>query len=193
MGIIFAPEVPIILYYDDKIPPVFGGFNFSYEIVGTSSYDPVLKANRLAEELANFCRKVLHRGARIFLSHSWNDKLFARRLATDLQDAGAVVWIDEAEIGLGDSLIEKIRQGIDQVDYVGVLLSSSSSGSGWVQKEVDIAMNQEIEGRRVKVLPLLLEAVNPPWFLKGKLFADFTDPSQYQKGLNLILQRLGLA
>ncbi len=60
------------------------------------------------------------------------------------------MWLDEAEIRLGDSLIEKIRQGIDSVDYVVALISDKSVSSQWVSKELDIAMNQEIEGRRVK-------------------------------------------
>jgi hypothetical protein len=41
----------------------------------------------------------------IFLSHSSADKPFARRLAGDLRARGVRVWLDEAEIGIGDSLI----------------------------------------------------------------------------------------
>jgi hypothetical protein len=59
----------------------------------------------------------------VFLSHNWADKDFVRRLAGDLVAAGARVWIDEAEIKVGDSLIEKIRAGIDSMDYVAAILS----------------------------------------------------------------------
>ena len=62
----------------------------------------------------------------IFLSHSHRDKPFARRLAADLRHAGHMVWIDEAEIQIGDSLIEKIRDGIDRVEFVAAILSSAS-------------------------------------------------------------------
>jgi hypothetical protein len=44
----------------------------------------------------------------IFLSHNHADKPFVRRLAQDLQAAGARVWLDEAEMLIGDSLIKKI-------------------------------------------------------------------------------------
>ena len=47
----------------------------------------------------------------IFLSHSHVDKPFVRRLASDLIDSGVKVWLDEAEILIGDSLIEKIGTG----------------------------------------------------------------------------------
>ena len=54
----------------------------------------------------------------VFISHSWHDKPLARKIADVLMSFGIGVWIDEAEIKLGDSLIRKIREGIDTVDYV---------------------------------------------------------------------------
>ena len=117
----------------------------------------------------------------IFLSHAFEDKLFARKLAKDLRQAGHIVWIDEAEIKIGDSLIEKIRDGIDRVDYVAAVLSRKSVNSAWVKKELDIASNREIEEKRVVVLPILLEDVKIPGFLKGKLYADFRSKKLYQE------------
>ena len=127
----------------------------------------------------------------VFLSHSHQDKSFARRLASDVRAAGHIVWIDEAEIKIGDSLIEKIREGIDEVDYVAALLSLASIESQWVKKELDIAMNKEIEEKRVLVLPLLLDDVELPGFLKGKLYADFTSRGNYGTALEQVLNRLG--
>lgn len=126
----------------------------------------------------------------IFLSHNSNDKLFVRKLADDLRTHGFYVWVDEAEIKLGDSLIHKIREGIDKVEYMGVVLSNNSINSEWVKHEIDIAINQEIEGKKVKVLPIMLEKVDPPSFLKGKLYADFTTKENYYSGLKLIIERL---
>jgi len=126
----------------------------------------------------------------IFLSHTWSDKPFVRRLASDLRDAGVSVWIDEAEIQVGDSLIEKIREGFDHVDYVGVVLSPGAIESPWFQKELDVAMNQEIDGRRVKVLPLLHRACDLPSFLAGKLYADFTSEELYPGAFLKLANRL---
>jgi len=106
----------------------------------------------------------------IFLSHSHGDKSFVNTLAKDLRISGYYVWTDDAEIKIGDSLIQKIREGIDKVEYVGAVLSYNSINSEWVIKELDIAMNQEIEGKKVKVLPLLLDDVELPGFLKGKKY-----------------------
>jgi len=53
-------------------------------------------------------------------------------------------------------------------------------------------MNQEIEGRNVKVLPLLLKSCEMPWFLKGKRYANFTVDDLYNQALFELLQRLGV-
>jgi len=127
----------------------------------------------------------------VFLSHSHADKPFARKLAASLRAAGHGVWIDEAEINIGDSLVEKIREGLDQVDYVAAILSTASIDSPWVTRELDIASNREIEEGRVVVLPLLVEQVDLPGFLKGKFYGDFTDESQYDHVVSLLLRQLG--
>lgn len=129
--------------------------------------------------------------ASIFLSHSNPDKPFARKLASSLRNAGHVVWIDEAEIKIGDSLVSKIRDGLDRVDYVAALLSDSSINSPWVEKELDIASNREIDENRVIVLPLLLSDVDLPGFLKGKLYGDFRKEKNYESTLDKLLSDLG--
>ena len=59
----------------------------------------------------------------IFLSHNSKDKPFVRSLARYLEKAGIKVWVDEAEINVGDSLIQKISNGIENMRYLGVILS----------------------------------------------------------------------
>lgn len=128
----------------------------------------------------------------VFLSHNHADKPFVRRLAADLDNQGIPFWLDEAEIKVGESLIEKIRTGIDKVDFVAVVLSPNSIASPWVQREVDVAMNQEIAGRRVKVLPLMYRTCELPGFLLGKRYADFTDDSRYPAALEDLVRSLGV-
>lgn len=128
----------------------------------------------------------------IFLSHNINDKDFAHKLAHDLDCHGITVWIDEAELKIGDSLIEKIREGIDSVDYLAVILSPNSVHSKWVQKEIDVAMTLEISGKKIKVLPLMLEKCDLPGFLLGKKYADFTDDSKYSTSFESLINAMGI-
>jgi hypothetical protein len=129
----------------------------------------------------------------VFLSHSWKDKAFARKLASELQRYNVDVWIDEAELRVGDSLLSKISVAIDHADFVAVVISHSSVNSNWVQKELALAMTKELAEKKVKVLPILKEACEIPVFLKDKLYADFTDPSKFDAPFTRLLQALGVS
>ena len=124
----------------------------------------------------------------IFLSHSWDDKFFARKLAEKLRENGLIVWIDEAEIKVGDLLLPKIGDAISKTDFVAVVLSHNSVASKWVQKELSMAMAEEVGGRDLKVLPILLEKCDIPIFLRDKMIADFTDPLRFDHALSTILE-----
>jgi L-asparaginase/Glu-tRNA(Gln) amidotransferase subunit D len=126
-----------------------------------------------------------------FLSHNWDDKPFVRRLAADLERYGVRVWIDETEIRPGESLIRKISHGIHKSQYCIAVLSSHSVGSPWVQKELELAMTLEVQGRVVKVIPVVIDECQPPDFLTGKLLVDFRKQS-YDKNLRAVLRGLGI-
>lgn len=128
----------------------------------------------------------------IFLSHNRKDKQFVRRLGTSLRQYGVKVWIDEAEIKIGDSLVAKIEQAINEMDYLGVVLSPDSVESEWVKREVEIAINDEINGKRLKVLPILARKCEIPGFVKGKLYADFRRKRDWESSLRLVVRTLGL-
>jgi len=127
----------------------------------------------------------------IFLSHTSDDKPFARRLRKDLLNHGVPrVWLDEAEIQIGDSLIAKIDEGLELSRYIAVVLSEKSVKAPWVKKELDLAMNREISSGEVVVLPFIYEKCELPGFLKGKMYADFSKEGDYEDMLNKVLRRL---
>jgi len=132
-----------------------------------------------------------HKYDGIFLSHTSEDKPFVRRLKESLENHGVTkVWLDEAEIQIGDSLIKKIDEGLRMTKYIGVILSPRSIKSNWVEKELEIAMNREIGTGEVVVLPLVMEECDLPTFLQGKLYADFYSPEKYDESLQKLLRRL---
>jgi len=111
----------------------------------------------------------------VFLSHSFHDAAEAKKLCDRLSAEGIFVWLAEAQLLPGDSLIPKIQDAIREVDFVAVLLSKASVGSAWVAKEVQVALNEEIAGRRVIVVPIILEPCDVPAFLADKVYADLSD------------------
>jgi predicted nucleotide-binding protein len=123
----------------------------------------------------------------VFVSHSSLDKRFVRGLARKLEENQVSVWLDEAELNVGDSLVERLSQSVRSVDFVLAVLSRASVRSRWVRHELQLAMTDQIGASRVKVLPLLKEHCRLPSFLSGQVYADFTTPARRRKGLQLIL------
>jgi hypothetical protein len=115
----------------------------------------------------------------IFLSHNHNDKSFVRELAKYLQQYGIEVWVDEAEIKVGDSLTDKVGKAITENAFFGVVISKHSAKSAWVERELQIALQREFREKRVVVLPILLDDSELPVFLSDKLYADFSAPEKY--------------
>ena len=130
------------------------------------------------------------KGRGIFISYSHQDKEFVDKLVQDLQNSGISIWADKVEIKLGDSFFDKISEGIDKMEYLAIVLSPDSVNSSWVKKEVEVAMNQEIQGKKIKVLPLLHRECTIPSFLEGKKYADFREEERYEVALEMILDRL---
>jgi HEAT repeat protein len=124
----------------------------------------------------------------LFISYTRDDRPFVERLARDLRDLDLKVWWDRWEMKVGDSLIEKIEEGISESSWLAVVLSSKSVRSSWVKREVEAAMVGEIQDRRLVVLPLLVSDCELPPFLRAKVFADFR--STYQEGFDALVARL---
>lgn len=130
----------------------------------------------------------MNNSAKIFLSHSSQDKEFVRKLAFDLTKNNVPVWFDEWELKVGDSLNNKIGDGIKESGWLGVIISSNSIKSSWVEKELNAGMASELEKKQVFVLPIVIENCEIPIFLRDKLFADFR--ADYSFGLKALLGRL---
>jgi hypothetical protein len=107
----------------------------------------------------------------------------------DLTKAGITVWLDEWEIKVGESIIQKIQQGLRESDFVAIWLTRQSVASGWVEREWHSRFLEEIETRRVLILPLRGEACEIPQLLRDKKYADFIE--DYDTGLTDLLKVLG--
>jgi TIR domain len=114
-----------------------------------------------------------HDGARIFLSHASADKVFVRGLAVDLTALGYRPWLDEWEILGGESIPSRISEGLEEADFVLVVLSKSSTASLWVESEWQAKYWKEISERQVFIVPLLLDDCSIPTLLAPKKYIDF--------------------
>jgi hypothetical protein len=123
----------------------------------------------------------------IFLSHSSKDKPFVRRLADDLERKGISVWLDAREMMVGDSLRQKVEEGIKTSAWLGIVISHNSVQSPWVNAELSAGFARELSEGRVFVLPMLIDDCEIPALLRDKIYADFRQ--DYHGGLEALLRR----
>src|SRR6266849_1326550 len=121
----------------------------------------------------------------IFISYSHADKTFVNKLAAHLVRHNAHVWIDSWELNVGDSLIQRIQQAIQESSALLVVLSKASVQSEWCKKELSAGLVRELEEKKVLVLPVLVEDCDIPIFLREKLYANFR--TSFDDGLEAIV------
>jgi len=106
------------------------------------------------EKQKNYAAKKEYRD--VFLCHASEDKEnIIAPIMESFDQAKISYWYDRAEIKWGDSLTDKINEGLSISRYVIVCLSKSFLTKGWARKELNAAFNIEAKSGEVKVLPLL--------------------------------------
>jgi len=124
----------------------------------------------------------------VFISYSHKNKDFVDKLAANLVKHKTNVWVDSWELNVGDSIIDKVQDAIQESSALIIVISKSSMESEWCKKELSSGFLRELEEKRVVVLPLLLEDCEMPIFLRGKMYADFR--TNFDEGLSKTLEAI---
>jgi predicted nucleotide-binding protein len=124
----------------------------------------------------------------LFISYSHQNKDFVDKLAAHLVQHKARVWIDRWELNVGDSIIDKIQNAIQESDALIVVVSKASMDSQWCKKELSSGFLRELEEKRIVVMPILLENCEMPVFLRGKKYTDFR--TDFNEGLFQTLEAI---
>jgi len=125
----------------------------------------------------------------IFLCHSSEDKLFVRMVAKELKKRGIESWIDEAEIGPGDSIIAKIDEGISKTIFFLAFISENSIKSGWTEYELEKALTGEMK-KKTLVIPAKLGECTIPSMIEHKNYADFSDLDKIDGEIDRIVKQV---
>lgn len=135
-----------------------------------------------------------------FISYSSKDNAFARRLYADLQSQNIRCWFAPEDLKWG----ERIRTGIDEAirlhDKLLLILSRSSLASGWVEREVKMALAKERKEKRTVLFPVCVDKAvfESPFDWATEIrhernTGDFTrwkDHDEYQKAFTRLLRAL---
>lgn len=119
-------------------------------------------------------RRMANTQPSIFISYAHEDRDLAHALSQAMEAEGARVWLDQGELLIGDSLIERISEAIAEFDFVAALVSAASVQSNWCRKEIALAMSKQLRrgSRAVTVLPLRVGEVDMPPSLADVLWAE---------------------
>lgn len=125
----------------------------------------------------------------VFISYSHSDAPFVNNLAAHLVKRNAHVWVDSWELNVGDSILGRVQQAIQESSALLVVLSKNSVASEWCKKELSAGLMRELDEKRVVVLPVLLEDCEVPIFLREKMYADFR--TNFDVGLKALAEAVG--
>ncbi len=97
----------------------------------------------------------------VFISHSSADKDSVEELAKKLAENGIEPWYAGWEIGPGDSIVQKINEGLENCDVFVIVVSENSVHSQWVKEELSSAVIRRIE-HQARIIPVRLDDAPVP-------------------------------
>lgn len=112
--------------------------------------------------------------AKVFISYSSSDSIFADLAKMKLKEAGIHVWLDSGELRAGEEWRDAIDRGISLTDVVVVVLTPRSCESPYVTYEWGFAL-----GKGKPVIPILLENAEIHPRLDVLQYLDFRDRSAF--------------
>lgn len=116
----------------------------------------------------------------IFICHASEDKAnVVYPLVKKLECLNVSYWLDKAEIRWGDSITQKVNDGLIDSKYVIVVLSKSFLNKNWPKRELNAILNIEASNGETKILPLIYgnsnEILQKLPLLNDKMFLSWDD------------------
>ena len=84
------------------------------------------------------------RGWTVFISHSGTDTWVAQQIAREIEACGAVPFLDEANISVGEDFEERILTALDQANELLVLLTPWALTRPYIWAEIGVAWSRRI-------------------------------------------------
>lgn len=124
----------------------------------------------------------------VFVSHRGADTTQARRLAEDLRQASHNVWFDEWVIDIGDSIVQRMDEGLSGAAYLILCCSGAGVMSPWMTREWMSALARQLQGHDVRILPVMLTGDEIPAILTDIRAADLR--TDWNDGMTRLLKSI---
>ena len=129
------------------------------------------------------------RVVKAFFSYSSSDSDLVERVYQALEPH--CVWLDRAEIDLGDRFIEQIESAIEKVSDFVLFWSRASSKSEWVKLELDMAFIRAMNERAVRIHIVRLDDTPLlPRLLPFQYFSVFNVPNPAEETIGALREAL---
>lgn len=96
----------------------------------------------------------------IFISHNGKQKPWVRELVEQWRALRLQVFFDEDSIDVGEDIISGIERGLRASRYIVFVITPESMKSRWVALETAIAIYDDPDAQKNRLIPILLEPVN---------------------------------
>lgn len=161
-------EFPTVVVRGDDLA------NLKIQVEGLPELLALVK-DRLGGDVMDETTEVPAATPRVFLSYTSDDVVVAKRIAEAMEAAGIEVWWDKWCISAGDSLRQKIDEGIAGCSHFLVLLTPRSIKKPWVNQEMDAGLVRKLNDQ-CQFLPVRSElpATELPPLLSGILSPAIT-------------------
>lgn len=151
------------------------------------SDNPVL-ADYVLPVVETFTRLLNTPAVFAFICHASEDTEFVEKLAAILDKSAIDIWYDKREIKVGDSIVDRVENGLEEATHLVVVLSKSSVVKPWVKKELSSTLMRQLSKQAVKILPVILNDCPLPPLLADIMYADFR--VDFQRGFNDLVSGL---
>ena len=114
---------------------------------------------------------------RIFLSHSSLDKTLIDKIFLELQKSEINVWYDKYEIEYGDSITDKINEGLYNCGLGLICVSQNFLRSNWAKREMNYYLQKQISSGENNLICINMDVShnNLPPLIQDYRYLDFNN------------------
>lgn len=136
----------------------------------------------------------MKRDLRVFLSHSSKDKKIVDEIFNQFQINEIGAWYDKYQIEPGDSVTEKINQGLDESD-IGIICVSNNflnSPSGWTKNELNYFIQRRMRNPDKPFIVVNFDVPHDelPPLVQDYRYIDFSEADAMETLVNTVKKRL---
>lgn len=137
---------------------------------------------------------IIRASQKVFLSHSSKDKAIVDRIFNEFQKSEITAWYDKYEIEAGDSITDKINDGLENSD-IGIICISQNflnPASGWTKSELNYFIQRRMRNTEKKFIILNIDVKHEdlPPLVQDYRYIDYKEKEAIDELIRTIKKQL---